>query len=152
MTAPPILTEHIITSCLDNKPYITGVSSDNIDIYRGVLNEYIVPAIDDKEYTLCDVIKELKEQYMQLWIAVNIDNDIIAALTTKIDNYPQGKTCTLVHMGGNWDNDLINCFDILEAWAKQQGANRLLIYGRVGWERVLKERFNKKGIILEAEL
>jgi hypothetical protein len=72
----------------------------------------------------------------QLWIVWD-GNEIIAAATTELIQMPSKKVCVLGSCAGRdlrkWDHFLAD----LEAFAKREGCDRLRIYGRPGWKRIL---------------
>lgn len=131
--------------------YMKGILSTEIESVWNEVMPMLERAIAPDEYMLSDVYEELSNAELQLWVAIN-KGRIEAVMTTRLVNYPQGSFCVLVHMAGKWDEGLTQYLDHIGAWAKENGAKKFVIYGRPGWEKVLKGIFNKRAIVLEASL
>ena len=84
-------------------------------------------------WTLGECYDQLCSEGMQLWTSVDDDDEIEAALVTKID----GPTCVLIACGGRNMDEWVRWFPIVETWAKEQGCKELVIRGRIAWARVL---------------
>lgn len=83
-----------------------------------------------------------------LWITW-LDEEIKAALVTKIVKPHTIKACVLVACGGEGDwPDLI---ETIKAYAREEGCAVMRLYGRKGWVRVLKD-FKPMHVILDCEL
>lgn len=77
-----------------------------------------------------------------LWIAWS--GKIEAAATTHLSN----NVCTIVACSGHERERWLSFQEQIEAYAKAEGCERIRIYGRKGWERVLKD-FHVAHVILE---
>lgn len=108
------------------------------------------PALGDGE-TLEGVLTELMARRAQLWIAAH-ETDINAACVTEILTRGSRTYCNVWLTGGNGVNNWVHFLDTIEAWAKEQGCNAMLIdRARSGWKRILKQ-YKTKTITLTKEL
>lgn len=134
----------------DNR-YVQGILSTEVHTVWDEVFPMLELVISPDEYSIDDVLNELQKKEMQLWVAYQ-DGKIEAIMTTRLVDYPQGSFCVLVHMAGKWEQGLTQYLDHIGAWAKENGAKKFVIYGRAGWEKVLRGIFNKRAIVLEAAL
>lgn len=87
----------------------------------------------------------------QLWL---VKRDApVAAIVTEILTYPSVRYChvMIVSGGGNakeWHRPVI---EQIEGWAKRQGCDKVEMYGRKGWLRLLPE-YRIKQYRMEKEL
>jgi hypothetical protein len=130
---------------------IRGISAESVpDIWYDVL-PLLRPCIHEIEMDEWDLFEELWNSTMQLWIGER-NGEIICAMTTRIDVYSQGKIASILHVGGEFDEAFKNYLPRLKEWAVSKGAGCLRMVGRVGWNRWLKEHFDKTYYVMEAEL
>lgn len=80
-----------------------------------------------------------------LWLAWS--GKIEAAATTHLSR----GVCTIVACSGHERERWLAFQEKIEAYAKAEGCERIRIYGRKGWERVLKD-FHVAHVILEKAL
>ena len=80
-----------------------------------------------------------------LWLAWS--GTIEAAATTHI----VGNVCTIVAVSGHHRERWLPLREKIEQYAKDEGAKAIRIYGRVGWQRVLKD-YRVEHVILEKAL
>ena len=73
---------------------------------------------------------------MQLFIAMA--DEIIASAITQITDYPQKRVLTIVLLGGGRMNEWLPLLNQLEKWGIDEGCEQIELYGRPGWEKVLK--------------
>lgn len=131
--------------------YVRGIISTEIDAVWDEVAPMLERAIDPDEFSIDDVKEGLLAKEFQLWAAYH--NGVIeAVMTTKIEYYPQSTICLLVHMAGTWERGFTQYLAHIGAWAKENGASKLLMIGRPGWERELKGFFKKQSVILERKL
>ena len=83
---------------------------------------------------------------MQLWFAWS--DKLEAAAVTRSD--PDG-ACCLLACGGEHMDRWLWMLDEIEKWAKQNGSNRMMLAGRRGWERKLKD-YTVSRVTLEKRL
>jgi hypothetical protein len=63
-----------------------------------------------------------------------------AAIVTEKFQGADGRTYVNFFLAGGDLDELTDMTPRIEAWAKQQGASRVLVYGRRGWERSFLKR------------
>jgi hypothetical protein len=80
-----------------------------------------------------------------LWLAWS--GKIEAAATTRIFR----GVCEVVAVGGHYRERWQPLLEKIEQYAKDEGAKSMRIYGRVGWQRVLKD-YRVKQVIMEKAL
>ncbi len=77
---------------------------------------------------------------MQLWYIEGY-----GALVTQINAYPTGiKKCLIFMAGGEKAKDCLNLLSTIENWAVdfyklQRGKDKMIIWGRPGWQKLLKD-------------
>jgi hypothetical protein len=82
-------------------------------------------------YTLKDIYDGISKSEMQLWVWES------SALVTAIQTDKGGKTfCLLLVLGGKDMSTWFQYLPIVEDWAKDQGAEEMRVYGRIGWARL----------------
>jgi len=89
-------------------------------------------------FTMNDILQHVSRGTMQMWLSIQ-DNEIEAVGITKIEVYPQKKTCLLLFVAGkdyeNWKPYLKD----LEEWAVKIGCTELKFIGRKGWARIITD-------------
>lgn len=83
-------------------------------------------------YTMDDVIVALVENRVQFWPGKN------CAVITEIQTYPSDKVVQVWVAGGDLE-EIVSMAPGLEAWARINGCTAVLIEGRQGWGRVMKD-------------
>lgn len=88
-----------------------------------------------------------------LWTWWSSRGALACAVVSEVNRYPTGlQVCDLWFCGGHglseWCGPMLAA---IEAWARRIGCHRIMVSGRVGWERVLPG-FERTGIVLEKEL
>ncbi len=85
--------------------------------------------------------EKLKQQAMDgdadLWIAWS--DRCEAAAVTKMMDAPKGQVCLIDAFGAENLNAVRPLLPQWAEWAKSQGCVALRIYGRMGWQRVMKD-------------
>ena len=89
------------------------------------------------------VENDLASGLMLLWLGVDGKNIISAGITQLTTD----KVCTLVAYGGRREDHLL---ETIEQYARDEGCNKLRIYGRKGWSRVLPH-YRQPYIVLERQ-
>jgi len=106
-------------------------SSDQIPAIWDQARPFIKTALDHgSDYTLDDIYEGLCAKQMQLWMYDD------AALVTSLQTDARNKFCLLVTLGGQRMSDWFQYLPIVEAWAKDQGAKEMRLYGRIGWAKL----------------
>lgn len=127
----------------------TGVPAEHIDnIWQYVEGEIKRLCDVDGLYAPEDIKKSLKERSMQLWVYA--PKDLQALCVTEIITYPRMKICK-VGAAGNKRDDWHGFMSVIEAWAREQGCDKMHIHARKGWAKVLTS-FRIPAFIFEKEL
>lgn len=101
---------------------------------------WVRSAVD--EYALLETAETYKARCLdrsaQLWLIVDQDQ-VVGCGITEIYPTNKGMTCAVPVVAAVTMGDaLVPVFDVIEAWAREQGCVRLQGYGRMGWVRALK--------------
>ncbi len=89
------------------------------------------------QYTIADIYARIERGEFQLW-AMQDRSDFILALITTFNHYPQETTLHLLFWLGSEGRDGLEFMDVLEMWAKKQGATRVTCVGRAALGRMLE--------------
>lgn len=115
---------------------VSGVGFDKVEVFWKEVEPLIEKALDER-ITTDDVFKWVKSRDVQLWIVYS--DEIIAACTTQIVNFPRSKTCRILALGGSrmseWLEDLEK---VLCRWAKEQGCSHMDCPVRDGLVKTLR--------------
>jgi hypothetical protein len=84
-----------------------------------------------------------------LWIAWS--GQIEAAATTALIQTNTGTICVLTACGGRGMARWLALLEHIEAYARNEGCSALRIFGRKGWQRMLKQ-YQATNIVLERKL
>lgn len=84
-----------------------------------------------------DVKKFAKSGQWQLWIFTQ-QNEIQAVGTTSFAYYGNKKICRMETVAGSGREKWIYCLKDIEEWAKLNACIGMDVFGRKGWEKVLK--------------
>lgn len=87
---------------------------------------------------------------MQLCWVASENNEILAVATTQLVK-PFEKVCILTACAGYDRDRWLPLFAHIEQYAKDEGCSKMRIYGRIGWQRVLKN-YRVEHVILERNL
>ena len=99
--------------------------------------ETFIKQTDDEDTTSKDIYENLKSGKWSLWIGM-LHEEITFVGTTSFVTYPSGKMCRVETLAGDNMDDWFYMLKDLEEWAKLNGCIAMDIFGRKGWEKVLK--------------
>lgn len=85
-----------------------------------------------------------------LWLAWD-GEAILAAATTHLIKTAGKPVCELTACGGHQRERWLPLFGRIEDYARQEGCSSMRLFGRKGWERVLKD-YRVEHVILERTL
>lgn len=115
---------------------VSGVGFEKVDVFWSEVEPLISKALDER-ITTDDVLGWIKSRDVQLWIVYS--DEIIAACTTQLVNFPRSKTCRILAIGGSrmseWQGDLDN---VLTYWALSQGCSHIDCPVRDGLVKTLR--------------
>lgn len=130
----------VTTATLNRELKFTGVQSAMVK-ETWVLVEPLVQkglALEPGLYEPKDILQLLNEKKMQLWVAIDPEeNKILAALVTQLAIYPKGTACWIILVGGSGMSDWVRFMKVIKLWAKSKGCDRILSFSRKGWIRTL---------------
>ncbi len=104
------------------------------------VEEYLAKAVDTAKgkLTVDDVRSGIESDLYLLWVVVDGD-DIIAAVTTRVINYPTCNGMALDWIGGKRIKEWINVANsTMLDHARSHGCSHLEGYGRPAWGRMLE--------------
>ena len=94
---------------------------------------WLVEALEGSFFTIEDVARALADNRAQLWPGKN------AVIVTEIQTYPNERVIQVWLAGGDMQ-EIMQMAAGLESWARLNGCSSVLVEGRQGWARVLKEQ------------
>ena len=139
-------------TCRNNpETYLVYVKPDQVNSAISLSLPLIKRSLgDDSAYSIEDVIDELRSARAQLWHVMRGQN-IQAIVVTVINTHPCAKDCMIWLCAGKDRKDWIHLLAQIEDWAKAHGCDAMIVRGRTGWEKVMKD-YKKTHIILEKKL
>jgi hypothetical protein len=101
--------------------------------------EKSVATVKDRSTTI-DILDLTYNGTYALWVVIDEQDDVIAAFTTRLIEYPQRRALALDWVGGTrmneWQDQLV---ETMRKYANELGCSHLEGYGRKGWGRALKK-------------
>ena len=96
-------------------------------------------ATADGKYEVDDILDMVLKDELVLWVVLDTNNDeIIAAVTTRLIEYPQGNAMALDWVGGTRMKEwLPMAHPIMVSYAEDHNCKYLEGYGRKAWGRML---------------
>ena len=135
----------------NSETYLVYVKPDQVNSAISLSLPLIKQSLsDDSAYSIEDVIDELRSARAQLWHVMRGQN-IQAIVVTVINTHPCAKDCMIWLCAGKDRKDWIHLLAQIEDWAKAHGCDAMIVRGRTGWEKVMKD-YKKTHIILEKKL
>ena len=122
----------------------TAVPREAIDIVWNDISNMLNKAIQTSggKYHIDDIYHHLHEGYYNLWLIIDNESDkkVIAAITTRIIEYPNRKAMAMDWIGGKRMMEWLPiAMDRLTEFAKDCGCSHLEGYGRKAWSKILKK-------------
>lgn len=128
----------------------TGILEDQLGLVWKDCVPLLQPALGEGE-TMEQVLTALFQKRAQLWIGATED-EIHVACVTEIIRRGGCLYCNVWLTGGKGVNNWLYFLETIEAWAKEQGCDAMLIdRARNGWKRLLPE-YQTKTISLVKEI
>lgn len=94
--------------------------------------EKIIPYCDGK-YDVDSFRTAIKCCDMQLWLAKDAHFKVQGACITEIIVYPKSKRCIVICLSANDINKVIEHFNPILSWARQNNCDAIEVMGRAGW-------------------
>tara|TARA_R100001443_G_scaffold95249_1_gene101686 strand:+ start:644 stop:1069 length:426 start_codon:yes stop_codon:yes gene_type:complete len=125
---------------------LIGISSKEINLYWEHCKDFIELGNDQsqEELTLQDIKESCINAEMQLWVVVNERNEVTAAVTTQIIEYPNKKVCRIVTLGGVGLDKWLHLLDEIEEWARYMRCQAVEMFCRKGFLKKLQEKDYKQ--------
>jgi hypothetical protein len=98
-----------------------------------------------------DILDQLRSGTMLLWLAVDEEGQITAAMLTQLFEMRTGKMCKMMECGGDRLREWKHLRAEIEQYAKREGCDRVLVEGRPGWARVLTD-YTTIAVVLEKRI
>ena len=124
-----------------------GVPVENLEQLWPMAEPYIKKAVEksDGTYTTEEIKHGCLWEYI-LWIVRNGK----AAIILEVSEYHSGKQCDIVMIGGDYMDEWIAELEEIEGWAKRVGCDRMILTGRLGWQKILTEYTAKTVTMVKA--
>lgn len=102
------------------------------------------------EFMPSDMVYRMATGRTLVWVAIEGD-DIRAAMTTELVPMRSGLVCWMCQCGGDGLKEWSAMHSKVEEYARAEGCVRVILRGRVGWQRAL-EGFTVRNVQLEKVL
>jgi len=122
----------------------TAVPRQATDIVWGDVSNMLNKAIETSngKYHIDDIYRHISEGYYNLWLIIDNmkDEKVIAAITTRLIEYPNRRALAMDWIGGTRMNEWLPiAMKRLSNFAKDCECSHLEGYGRKAWIKVLKK-------------
>ena len=120
---------------------ITAVPIEGVDIVWSKAKDVLTKSVETSKgkFKAEDIRKELKEGGLVLWLVLE-DSDVVAAITSRVIEYPGRRAMALDWVGGSKMNQWLPLvLNTLQKYAKECGCMHLEGYGRKAWGKILKK-------------
>lgn len=128
---------------------LVRLSAKDAVYYWDAVTPLIIKGLErtDGEYSLKDYQDYIESQYWDLWIAVNLDTkEIQGVAVTEVVEHPNFNELLMrMVTGKHFNKFLLKTETQFQEFAKENNCNRLVLYGRKGWLRVLNKINWKEG-------
>lgn len=119
-----------------NSIQCTGIGDEYLGQVWGECVPLLTPALGEGE-KIENVLTRLFLKTAQLWIGAD-EKKIHVACVTEIITRGERRYCNIWLTGGRGVNNWLYYLETIEAWAKEQGCDAMLIdRAREGWKRLL---------------
>lgn len=98
-----------------------------------------------------DLKLDLHRGHRVLWLIIREREEIIAAGITALFNLADGKMCKIEQFAGSNMPLWLDQRKVIEDYAKEQGCDRVMVEGRLGWIHMLPD-YEQTAVILEKRL
>ena len=132
------MSANVSKKSVNNRIPCQGVLSDDLGRVWKDCAPLLIPALHDGT-TIENVLTAIFAKDAQLWIGSD-NGEIQVACVTELVRRGGCLYCNVWLTGGRGVNNWIYFLETIEAWAKEQGCDAMLIdRGRRGWGRLLPE-------------
>jgi hypothetical protein len=115
-----------------------------------IVSEWVRRSIERVDLSKFDCVeRQVFSGDALLWV---VHNGVIkAAVITQLSIVEGGKVCTILSCGGGGVIKALGLLERIEEYAKQEGCRSVLVYGRKGWARALRD-YRSAAVVLRKEL
>jgi len=120
---------------------ITAVPIEGVDIVWSKAKDVLTKSVETSKgkFKAEDIRKELKDGGLVLWLVLE-GSDVVAAITSRVIEYPGRRAMALDWVGGSKMNQWLPLvLNTLQKYAKECGCMHLEGYGRKAWGKILKK-------------
>ena len=122
----------------------TAVPREAVDIVWADVSGMLNKAIETSKgkYHIDDIYEDLTKGYYNLWLVIDSEKDekVVAAITTRIIEYPNRKARAMDWVGGRRMTEWLPIvMNRLISFANDCGCSHLEGYGRKAWMKILKK-------------
>ena len=103
------------------------------------------------ELTTEDFHTALLSKDMQLWVAVDDELQVLASMVSQIISYPRKRVLRILAIGGVDMERWMGHLPAVEDWAMEVGCSSLELWGRKGWQKMLKD-WNDSYVVMTKDL
>lgn len=129
-----------------------GVKPMDLPIFWPMVEEKVARALEhgSGELEVRDILVSLTSGKMQLWIMGEAGEARVVGVT-EIQEFPQMKICLILVCAGEGVHRAIPLLkEVLVPWARENGCAKVRLFGREGWQRMLKG-WTKTCVVLEID-
>ena len=120
---------------------ITAVPLEGVDIVWSKARDVLEKSVETSKgkFKAEDIRQELKDGGLVLWLVLE-GSDVVAAITSRVIEYPGRRAMALDWVGGSKMNQWLPLvLNTLQKYAKECGCMHLEGYGRKAWGKILKK-------------
>ena len=119
---------------------ITSVPKEGLDIVWEDVIRVLTKSIETSKgkFRIEDIYRDVESGYLGLWLIMD-ERKTIAAITTRIIEYPNRKAMAMDWIGGSRMREWLPiAMKTLSKFSKENGCSHLEGYGRKAWSRWLQ--------------
>lgn len=114
------------------------------------VSHWIFKSIDKVDLLQSEAVeRQVLDGVARLWVVHN--GVFLAAVVTEVYFVESGKICAVVACGGEGVLAALELLEQIEKYAKQEGCRSIIVCGRKGWARALKD-YRQAAVVLRKEL
>lgn len=120
---------------------VSAVPYEVVDVLWDEAKSLLEPALKfaKRRFTIESVKEHIDGQYIALWVAMDDENKLKAAITTRVQEYPNGRALEMDWIGGEEMDKWFPQFqEKLEEYARSMKCDFMTGQGRKGWKKILQ--------------
>ncbi len=140
------------TAQADYDTELSLIDPEEIDDAWSLVEQMISAALmRSNQHTAADILKDLLNDDAQLWIAGNTADGVLGVMVTYMQHTTLSDHMRIFLCIGEQRERWMHHLAVVEQWAKDRGAERIIAVARPGWEKVLLD-YRKTHSTLEKNL